>query len=85
MRYKNSLRLLSLGFLATCVQKSYAKCGNVDYSWGADALANAHDYIVTMMLYCLYLIYAIASIVVIYASLQIYIKKIGRASCRERV
>lgn len=34
MRYKNSLRLLSLGFLATCVQKSYAKCGNVDYSWG---------------------------------------------------
>ena len=74
MRYKNSLRLLYLGFLATCVQKSYAKCGNVDYSWGADALANAHDYIVTMMLYCLYLIYAIASIVVIYASLQIYIK-----------
>ena len=70
MRYKNSLRLLSLGFLATCVQKSYAKCGNVDYSWGADA----HDYIVTMMLYCLYLIYAIASIVAIYASLQIYIK-----------
>lgn len=28
-----------------------AKCGNVDYSWGADALASAHDYTVTMMLY----------------------------------
>lgn len=28
-----------------------AKCGNVDYSWGADALASAHDYAVTMMLY----------------------------------
>lgn len=29
-----------------------AKCGNVDYSWGADALAGMHDYVVTMMLYC---------------------------------
>ncbi len=28
-----------------------AKCGNVDYSWGADALASAHDYTVTLMLY----------------------------------
>ena len=27
-----------------------AKCGNVDYSWGADALAGMHDYVVTMML-----------------------------------
>lgn len=74
MRCKNNLRLLTLGFVATCVQKTYAKCGNVNYSWGSDALANAHDYIVTMMLYTLYLIYAIASIIVIYASLQIYIK-----------
>ena len=31
-----------------------AKCGNVDYSWGADALAGMHDYVVTMMLYVLY-------------------------------
>ena len=51
-----------------------AKCGGVDYSWGADALALMHDYVVTLMLYVLYLIYAIAAIVVIYASLQIYIK-----------
>lgn len=28
-----------------------AKCGNVDYSWGADALEGMHDYVVTMMLY----------------------------------
>lgn len=28
-----------------------AKCGGVDYSWGADALALMHDYVVTMMLY----------------------------------
>lgn len=74
MYCRNNLRILTLGFLAISVQKLSAKCGNVDYSWGADALANAHDYIVSLMLYTLYLLYAIASIVVIYASLQIYIK-----------
>lgn len=65
------------GILATCLlwaNSASAKCGGVDYSWGADALAKQHDFVVTMMLYVLYLIYAIASIVVIYASLQIYIK-----------
>ena len=51
-----------------------AKCGGVDYSWGADALALMHDYVVTMMLYVLYLLYAVAAIVAVYASLQIYIK-----------
>lgn len=51
-----------------------AKCGGVDYSWGAGALATAHDYVVTMMLYTLYICYAVAAIVVIYSSLQIYIK-----------
>jgi len=53
---------------------SSAKCGNVDYSWGADALASAHDYTVTMMLYVVYLCYAVAGIVVIVSALQIYIK-----------
>ena len=48
--------------------------GGVDYSWGADALALMHDYVVTMMLYVLYLTYAIAALVTIYASLQIFIK-----------
>lgn len=28
-----------------------AKCGGVDYSWGAEALALMHDFVVTMMLY----------------------------------
>lgn len=51
-----------------------AKCGNVDYSWGADALASAHDYTVTMMLFVVYLAYAIAGIVVVVSALQIYIK-----------
>ncbi|MDL2212636.1 DUF4134 domain-containing protein [Bacteroides sp. OttesenSCG-928-N06] len=56
------------------VQFALAKSGGVDYSWGADALALMHDYVVTMMLYVLYLGYAIAAIVVIIASFQIYIK-----------
>ena len=51
-----------------------AKCGGVDYSWGADGLSNAHDFTVTMMLYVVYLVYAIAAIVGIIGALQIYIK-----------
>lgn len=64
--------LVALALLYT--ETAAAKCGGVDYSWGAEALARQHDFVVTMMLYVLYLIYAIASIVVIYSSLQIYIK-----------
>jgi hypothetical protein len=51
-----------------------AKCGGVDYSWGADGLAKAHDFIITMLLYTVYICYAIAGIVAVIASLQIYIK-----------
>ena len=51
-----------------------AKCGNVDYSWEADALEGMHDYVVTMMLYVLYLTYAVAAVMVIISALQIYIK-----------
>lgn len=70
-------KVLPQGVLALCILwagSASAKCGGVDYSWGADALAKQHDFVVTMMLYVLYLIYAVASVVVIYASLQIYIK-----------
>ena len=51
-----------------------AKCGGVDYSWGADALATMHDYVVTMMLYIVWLAYAFAAIIAIIYALQIYIK-----------
>lgn len=67
---RHSLPILCL----LSVQSASAKCGGVDYSWGADALALMHDYVVTMMLYVLYLTYAIAALVTIYASLQIFIK-----------
>lgn len=51
-----------------------AKSGSVSYSWGADALATMHDFVVTMMLYVLYICYAVASVFVIVSALQIYIK-----------
>lgn len=43
------LLLCVLGLLVA--QLASAKSGGVDYSWGAGALAKAHDYTVTMMLY----------------------------------
>lgn len=44
-------RLTGLLVGACAVLPTSAKCGGVDYSWGADALALMHDYVVTMMLY----------------------------------
>ena len=51
-----------------------AKCGAVDYSWGADALAKAHDYTVTMMLYIQYMVFAFGAILSIIGALQIFFK-----------
>lgn len=44
----------SAGILLFQPMLASAKCGGVDYSWGADALANAHDYTVTMMPYVVF-------------------------------
>ena len=60
MMSKTRSAFLSL-YAALTPALASAKCGNVDYSWGADALASAHDYAVTI-------------IVVIVSALQIYIK-----------
>lgn len=73
MMSKTRSAFLSL-YAALTPALASAKCGNVDYSWGADALASAHDYAVTMMLYIVYRCYAVAGIVVIVSALQIYIK-----------
>ena len=73
MMSKTRSAFLSL-YAALTPALASAKCGNVDYSWGADALASAHDYAVTMMLYIVCLCYAVAGIVVIVSALQIYIK-----------
>lgn len=42
------------GFMFLQPQSAFAKCGGVDYSWGADALSNAHDFTVAMMLYVVF-------------------------------
>ena len=53
---------------------AFAKSGSVNYSWGADALATMHDYVVTMMLYVQYICCAIAGVYVIVSCFQIYVK-----------
>ena len=68
---RTCLLIMMLGIIPTSV---YAKCGGVNYSWGADALASMHDYVVTMMLYVLYICYALATVVGIISALQITIK-----------
>ena len=53
---------------------AFAKSGAVNYSWGADALATMHDFVVTMMLYVQYICCTIAGVYVIVSVCQIYIK-----------
>lgn len=65
-------KILCIFCFIPCV--ALAKSGGVNYSWGADALATMHDFVVTMMLYVLYICYAVASVFVVIAALQIYIK-----------
>ena len=79
MRIPIRNRSLSPAFLLTflgllAVQAASARAGAVDYSWGASALAKAHDFTVTMMLYVVYVCYAVGSIVAIISALIIYIK-----------
>ncbi|WP_298114064.1 DUF4134 domain-containing protein [uncultured Bacteroides sp.] len=68
---KKILCALSMLAVPCCV---FAKSGAVNYSWGADALATMHDFVVTMMLYVQYICFAVASVVAIISALQIYIK-----------
>ena len=75
MNCRNKITSLALVLVGSCYGlTASAKCGSVDYTQGADALAMMHDYVVTMMLYVLYLAYAFAAIMAIISALQIYIK-----------
>jgi hypothetical protein len=67
-------KTLAISCLSLTAQSASAKCGGVDYSWGSDALAMAHDYIVTMMLYVQYLVFVIGAIVAVIGAVQIYVK-----------
>ena len=70
--YRGRLAPLLLSVLGLMVaQIASAKSGGVDYSWGAGALAKAHDYTVTMMLY---VCYAVGSVMAIISALLIYFK-----------
>ncbi|WP_434964847.1 DUF4134 domain-containing protein [Bacteroides acidifaciens] len=74
MRHTDFVRAALTVILAACCQPAFAKCGGVDYSWGADGLAKAHDFVITILLYVVYVCYAVAGIVSVIASLQIYFK-----------
>jgi hypothetical protein len=67
-------RLCAALLSVLCIQDVSARCGSVDYSWGADGLAEATAFVGTMMIYIVEILYAIAGIVVIVAALQIGIK-----------
>lgn len=60
--------------LVMCIEDVSAKCGSVDYSWGADGLAEATAFVGTVMIYTVEILYAVAGIVVIVAALQIFMK-----------
>lgn len=65
-------KILCVLCLVPCA--ALAKSGGVNYSWGADALATMHDFVVTMMLYVQYICCTIAGVYVIVSVCQIYIK-----------
>ena len=46
----------------------------MDYTWGADGLAEATTFVGTVMIYVAEILYAVAGIMVVISALQIYIK-----------
>ena len=70
----NTRRAIAAILPAVTSLAAAAKCGGVDYTMGAEALARMHDFVVTMMMYVAYLTYTVASIVAVISALQIYIK-----------
>lgn len=67
-------RCLLLLIMFSMVSATYAKCGAVDYSWGADGLEEATSFVGTMMIYAVEILYAVAVIMAIISSFQIGIK-----------
>ena len=71
MRHIDLTRVVLTAILSVCCLSASAKCGGVDYSWGADGLAKAHDFVITMLLYVVYICYAVAGIAVSYTHLTL--------------
>lgn len=65
--------LVSMLLSGFCLGVS-ARCGSVNYSWGAEALHEMNVYVLVMMEYVLGLLYAVASLVALYNATGIYIK-----------
>lgn len=83
MRYISFKSVLVLPLMSVFMQASAncgavddykANCGAVDYSKGADALKSAAEWVGSMTIYTMDLLFAIAAIVVVISALQIYIK-----------
>lgn len=79
MKFQNikislSRLLLSFVFAMSSMSAALAKCGAVDYSWGADGLEEATSFVGTMMIYTVEILYAVAAVMAIISSLQIGIK-----------
>ena len=72
------VKMLALTLFSGTTAMAQSTAG--DYSAGTTALSTVaeeivkHDFVVTMMLYVLYICYSIASVLVIVSAFQIYIK-----------
>lgn len=73
-RSQSFVRSLLFALMCTVTTMVAAKCGAVDYSWGADGLAEATTFLGTMMIYTVDILYAVAAIMVVVSAIQIYIK-----------
>ena len=71
---KMPLRFIAILLLTGSSLGVSARCGSVNYSWGADALHEMNVYVLVMMEYVLGLLYAVASLVALYSATGIYIK-----------
>lgn len=81
-----SLRHIIITLLLALPLSTWAKCGGVDYSWGADALSKGHDYTVTLMLYIQILVFTIGGILSVIGALQIYFKaNLGKGDITESI
>lgn len=74
IKFSLSRLLLSFVFAMGSMSVALAKCGAVDYSWGADGLEEATSFVGTMMIYTVEILYAVAAVMAIISSLQIGIK-----------
>lgn len=72
MRSKRLYPLLVISIVLPIA--TYARCGSVDYTMGADGLSNAVYWLVLMTMNTMDVLYAVAAVLVVVSALQIYIR-----------